>query len=108
MAVTANGYRVRIDGEEVTIGGTGGAAPLWAGLVALLNQGLRHNVGYLNQRLYNEIGPAHVLRAVTQGNNGTQTLVEYSAGLGWNAAAGWGSPDGQKLLTWLRAHDSGL
>ena len=102
-----NGYRVRIDGEESVVGGTSAAAPLWAGLVALLNEGLGHNLGYLNQRLYQEIGPAQVLRAITQGNNGSRTLVEYPAGSGWNALAGWGAPDGQKLLDWLRANPAG-
>ena len=35
------GYEVRVDGSSVVVGGTSAVAPLWAGLVALLNQSLR-------------------------------------------------------------------
>jgi kumamolisin len=100
------GYQVRVDGQWIVVGGTAAATPLWAGLVALLNQGLGHNIGYLNQRLYREIGPKQILRPIGEGNNGNGKLPGYSAGPGWSAAAGWGTPDGQKLLDWLRAHPS--
>src|SRR6185312_15336600 len=33
----STGYEVRVDGENIVIGGTSAVAPLWAGLVALLN-----------------------------------------------------------------------
>jgi hypothetical protein len=98
------GYKILVDGHWRVSGGTSAAAPLWAGLVALLNQGQGHNLGYFNSRLYSEIGPGQVLRPIHEGNNATATLVGYSAGPGWNAATGWGTPDGQKLLDWLRAH----
>jgi kumamolisin len=79
---------------------------IWVGLVALLNQALGHNLGHVNPRLYREIGPAKILRPITEGNNGNGVVDGYSAGPGWNAVAGWGAPDGQKLLDWLRAHPS--
>ncbi len=44
--------------------------PLWVGLIALVNQALGYNVGYLNPRLYQGMGPAGVFRAVTSGDNG--------------------------------------
>jgi kumamolisin len=81
-------------------------APIWAGVVALLNQGLGHNLGYINRLLYGAIGPAQVLRTIAGGNNGTRDVPGYSAGPGWNPVAGWGTPDGRKLLDWLRAHPS--
>ena len=62
------------------------------------------NVGCLNPQLYREVGPAQILREITEGNNGKSGLAGYSAGSGWNSVAGWGTPDGQKLLDWLRAH----
>jgi kumamolisin len=80
---------------------------IWAGLVVLLNQALGHNLGYLNPGLYREIGPARILRPITEGNNGNGVVDGYSAGSAWNAVAGWGTPDGQKLLDWLRVHPSG-
>jgi len=106
LADPGTGYKVFVDGRWTVVGGTAAAAPLWAGLAALLNQGVGHNLGYLNPRLYREIGPAQILRSITEGNNGSGTLAGYSAGPGWSAAAGWGTPDGQKLLDWLRAHPS--
>ena len=40
----STGYRVRVDGEEFVIGGTSAVAPLWAGLIALLNEWLGHAI----------------------------------------------------------------
>jgi kumamolisin len=95
---------ITVHGRIAQIGGTSGAMPLWAGLIALINQALGYDVGYLNRRLYQEMGPAGVFRAVTSGDNGVAGVKGYAAGPGWTPVAGWGSPDGMKLLTWLRAH----
>jgi kumamolisin len=93
------GYRVRVDGQEFPVGGTSAVAPLWAGLVALLNQKLGKRVGFLNSLLY-----AHpeCLVPVTVGNNQVgPNHVGYVAGPGWNACAGLGRPDGAKILAML-------
>jgi kumamolisin len=95
---------VRFAGTEQKNGGTGMSAAIWAGLIALLDQGLGHQLGYFNPRLYQEIGPAGVLRPVTKGDNGVAHVQGYMAGPGWNPVTGWGTPDGQKLLDWLRSH----
>ncbi|HXR20944.1 MAG TPA: S53 family peptidase [Acidimicrobiales bacterium] len=91
------GYKVRVDGETMTIGGTSAVAPLWAGLVALLNQSLGQPVGFLQPFLYSSAGMAS-LHEVTSGSNGA-----YSAHAGWNACTGLGSPDGTDLLTALKS-----
>ncbi len=93
----ATGYQVRVDGKTFVIGGTSAVAPLWAGLLALINQQLGHSVGYLNPLLYQQIAKADVLRDVTSGDNGA-----YQAGPGWDACTGLGTPDGVKLLTALQ------
>jgi len=93
-----SGYSVRVDGQSLVIGGTSAVAPLWAGLVALLNQKLGKPVGYLNPLLYGSLLGAGVFRDVVSGNNGS-----YSAGPGWDACTGWGSPIGSKLLAGLGA-----
>jgi kumamolisin len=101
VSVTASpqsGYRVFVGGQKLVVGGTVGSCALWAGLIALINQGLGHNVGYINPVLYTKLGPTHVLNNVTEGNNGVPGVPGYSAGPGWNAATGWGSPDGRKLF----------
>jgi kumamolisin len=76
---------------------------LWAGLIARLNQGLGQNVGYLNPVLYKELGPAGVLRPITEANNAMPGSAACSSGPGWNSCAGWGSPQGTKLLEALRS-----
>jgi len=98
----STGYQIRVRGQLSVVGGTAVATPLWAGLIAKLNQALGHNLGYLNPTLYSGIGPAAVLNPITEGDNGNGKLKGYAGGKGWNAAAGWGTPDGNKLLAWLR------
>ncbi|HUZ70467.1 MAG TPA: S53 family peptidase [Candidatus Saccharimonadales bacterium] len=85
------GYTVRVDGQTIPIGGTSAVAPLWAGLIALLNQGLGKPVGFLHPHLYAAAG--NELHDIVSGSNGL-----YSAGLGWDACTGLGSPDGTELL----------
>src|SRR5579862_290957 len=90
------GYHVLVDGMSTVFGGTSAVAPLWAGLVACLNQAIGAPVGFLNPLLYSRLGPGHALRDITSGNNGG-----YQAASGWDACTGWGSPDGGKILTLL-------
>lgn len=92
----ASGYRVRVDGADTVIGGTSAVAPLWAALVALCNQKLGHPAGFLNPVIYGPKGGKAVFRDIVEGNNGA-----YSAGPGWDACTGWGSPDGVRLLRLL-------
>jgi len=89
----ATGYLVRVDGEDLVIGGTSAVAPLWAGLIALLNQKLGHPVGFLNPLLYGSLAGKGVVHDIASGNNGA-----YVAKAGWDACTGWGSPNGAKLL----------
>ena len=86
------GYQVRVDGQAMVIGGTSAVAPLYAGLVALLNQKIGKPVGYLNPILYGSQAGKGLFTDVTQGNNGA-----YSAGNGWDACTGWGSPVGAAM-----------
>jgi kumamolisin len=100
----ALGVPIIVHGQEVVVGGTSATVPIWAGLIALINQAVGYNVGYLNPRLYREIGPAGLFHTVTSGDNGVAGVKGYTAGPGWTPVAGWGSPDGEKLLSWLRAN----
>ncbi|HXJ07492.1 MAG TPA: S53 family peptidase [Candidatus Acidoferrum sp.] len=104
-AAPASGYRILCDGTSFPdpsqgippVGGTSAVAPLWAGLVAIINQGLNKPVGFINPLLY--AAPANTtFRDITQGNNG-----DYKAGVGWDACTGLGSPNGQDLLLALIA-----
>ena len=88
-----SGYRVRVDGQSLVIGGTSAVAPLWAGLIALMNQKLGKPVGYLNPLVYGSVVGKGAFRDIINGNNGS-----YSAAAGWDPCTGWGSPVGSKLL----------
>jgi kumamolisin len=90
------GYNVVVDGQSTVIGGTSAVAPLWAGLFALINQSLGTNVGYVNPLLYAAKAEA-TFHDITSGNNGS-----YSAGPGWDACTGLGTPNGTALLTALK------
>jgi kumamolisin len=89
----STGYSIRIDGQDTVAGGTSAVAPLWAGLVARLNQSLGKPVGFLNPIIYGFDSQTAVFRDITSGNNGA-----YSAGPGWDACSGLGVADGTKLL----------
>lgn len=90
------GYNVLVDGEKLVIGGTSAVAPLWSGLIALLNQKLGKPVGFFQPTLYALPSADDGFRDITSGNNGA-----YSAGPGWDAVTGLGSPDGTNLLNAL-------
>lgn len=83
------GYDVRIDGTNTVIGGTSAVAPLWAALLARINQVSGKPAGYLNPRLYQN---PKALRDITRGNNG-----DFDAAVGWDACTGLGSPNGAAL-----------
>jgi kumamolisin len=92
------GYVTRVDGNPDVIGGTSAVAPLWAGLIALLNQSIGKPVGFINPLLYQNAGTARDLNDITSGNNGA-----YSAGPGWDACSGLGSPIGTQVAAALGA-----
>lgn len=83
----ATGYQIHVDGKDAVYGGTSAVAPLWAALIALINQQSGKPAGFLHPSLY--ASGAKTLRDVTSGNNGA-----YQAGPGWDACTGLGSPDG--------------
>jgi kumamolisin len=91
------GYQVRVDGQSLVIGGTSAVAPLWAGLIALNNQVNGKSAGFIQPQIY-AAGAASAFNDIVSGNNGA-----FSAGPGWDACTGLGSPIGGKLITVLGA-----
>ena len=89
------GYTIRVDGQTTIIGGTSAVAPLWAGLVAVANQQLGTQVGFIQPTIY-AAKAASAFHDVTEGNNGA-----FSAGPGWDACTGLGSPIASKLIPLL-------
>ena len=47
-AAPATGYQILVDGQSAVVGGTSAVAPLWAALIALVNQQTGRNAGFLN------------------------------------------------------------
>jgi kumamolisin len=93
------GYKVRVDGADVVIGGTSAVAPLWAALIARLVQATGTPLGLAQPKLYagaTASTTAAGFRDITSGNNGA-----YSARAGWDACTGLGSPIGTTLLNRL-------
>jgi len=88
-----SGYQVLVDGKSMVIGGTSAVAPLWSGLIALLNQKLGKPLGFLQPTLYGLPGSTEAFHDITQGSNGS-----FSAGPGWDACTGLGSPSAENLL----------
>jgi kumamolisin len=69
-------------------------APLWAGLIALVNQSTGQKAGFINPVLY---ANASAFTDITSGNNGA-----FSAGPGWDPVTGLGSPIGTAILAALK------
>jgi kumamolisin len=104
VADLKTGYKVLVDGKSLVLGGTSAVAPLWSGLIALLNEKTGKQLGYPNPALYAIPPAAEAFRDITAGSNGA-----FSAGAGWDATTGLGSPSGEKLLQALsgRKHKAG-
>jgi kumamolisin len=91
------GLELCVGGQSAFVGGgTSAAAPVWAGLVARLNQGLKLRLGHLNPRLY-EKEFADAFHDITEGGNG-----HFTARRGWDACTGLGRPIGDALFAALR------
>ncbi len=75
--------------------GTSAATPLWAALIALINQGRQHQtgtpVGFINETLYQHQDTAFV--DIQRGSN-----TAFQAERGWDELTGLGTPRGSEIL----------
>lgn len=94
------GYRVFADGRSYTAGGTSAVAPLWASLIARINQHLGKKVGFINPILYSpEVLGTKAFHDITEGTNDSSLIPQaYQAKPGWDACTGLGTPNGTALL----------
>ncbi len=107
VAANAAGYMAIVGGKEVPADGTSIVAPLWSGLITLINQGLMaaggNPVGFLNPLIYDPPDGDEAFNDIVEGNNDIDgKLKKYGAGPGWDACTGIGSPNGEALLKRLR------
>ena len=86
------------------IAGTSEATPLWAGTDAVMNQA-DGSLGFIAPRLYqiyeNPSLYAEAFNDITVGDNSFAGITGYSAGPGWDAATGLGTPNAAGLATAL-------
>jgi PKD repeat protein len=116
VALTAdNVFVIADDGSQITgEGGTSCAAPLWAGLTALINQQAMSNgisaVGFLNPALYTigrSAGYANCFHDITTGDNTwSSSPNEFHAVSGYDLCTGWGTPNGKNIINALATIDS--
>ena len=100
------------NGQQYNTAGTSAAAPLWAGLAALVNQQAAANgqppIGFINPALY-AIGKSSRYAAVfhdTIAGNNTNTCCgtnRFYARPGYDLCTGWGTPIGSNLIASLLA-----
>ncbi len=91
-------YKVLQQGEFKYAKGTSLVAPLWAGLIARLNQARGKRVGFLNPILYDH---PEVCTDITRGHNDIRPrprVRQYEAKPKWDAATGLGVPNGEAIL----------
>lgn len=93
VADPQTGYIINVDGQLMVIGGTSAVAPLYAALIARINELKNKRVGFLNPVIY-----AHqeCFFDVTSGNNG-----RYNSGSAFDACTGLGVADGTLLASVL-------
>jgi kumamolisin len=96
-----------------TIGGTSAVAPLYAGLLAVIEAQIGAPLGFINPLLYS-LAAGPVFRGIPRHRRGPFTDVNdrvnnqwsgeakpapfYTCGPGWDACTGWGSINGDQLL----------
>ena len=115
MAAHAHPLALYFFGQQQGMGGTSVAAPLWAGLIARINEALGRRVGFINEYVYEQyqLGPGKAaFHDITQGNNACPVTLPtglpavppyYQAAVGWDATTGLGSPRGSALMGLLAA-----
>jgi kumamolisin len=101
-----SGYPLYLAGQSSgPIGGTSAVAPLYAGLVAVINENLGFTAGFINPTLYGM--PANAFNDVFgppgPANNSYDGTTGYPASKEWNACTGLGSINGTALQSALQA-----
>jgi kumamolisin len=103
IAGYANGYTIVQGGtKKKSARGTSEVAPLYAGLVAVINATIGKQIGYLNPTLYS-LRDTNVFRDICDGvTNSFNGSPGYRTIKGWDGCTGLGSIDGTALLTQLQ------
>ena len=100
-----SGYVQFINGQSGPVGGTSAVAPLYAGLLAIINAELGKPAGFINPTLYSLAGTAFrdIVSPPGPANNSYNGVTGYPVVKGWDAVTGLGSVNGTALLAGLKA-----
>ncbi len=93
VALDANpstGVLTIVDGQKFELGGTSIATPMWAGIIATMDQYYNRSLGLVNPIFYKISETDYYSNAFTQITSGEN--FGYSAGPGWNPVTGLGTP----------------
>ena len=110
LAGTANGYCVYYDGTQGKVGGTSAASPVFAAVIAQLNDKLlaagKPALGFLNPWIYQTAAQSiadgtPAFNDVTTGQNNAGDGQGFEATTGWDPATGHGTPNVPVLMTYL-------
>ena len=111
VAALAEGprYSYVLFGKNERGAGTSASAPVWAALIARVNQKLpkAKRQRFLTPLLYRKLANGKTLgsvicRDIVVGNNRTESPgFGYSAKRGYDAVTGWGTPNGKAMLSKL-------
>ncbi|KAF8148291.1 family S53 protease [Crassisporium funariophilum] len=102
--VSAQGQNVQIvvGGKTEAVAGTSCSSPIFASVIALLNDELiasgKSRLGFLNPFLYSAAGQA-ALNDITTGDNPGCNTNGFPAKAGWDPVTGLGTPNFAKLRT---------
>jgi len=100
-----SGYVQFINGQSQPVGGTSAVAPLYAGLIAIINANLGHSVGFINPTLYSApMGSVSrdIVSPPGPANNSFGRVIGYPVTVGWDACTGFGSVNGTTLQAALQ------
>ena len=94
--------------QAQTVGGTSASSPLWAGVMALVNEQAASEgkpaAGFINPAIYRiGLGPAatytNCFHDITIGNNfSSGNPTNYLATTGYDLCTGWGTPSGSNTI----------
>ncbi len=84
------GVLVVVSGETYKLGGTSIATPMWAGIIAIMDNYFHRSLGFINPLFYQISRTKYYTSAFTQITSGNNDY--YYATPGWNAVTGLGTP----------------
>jgi tripeptidyl-peptidase-1 len=102
IAAQGENVEIVVGGQTGTVAGTSCSSPIFASVIALLNDELiaagKSPLGFLNPFLYSAAGQA-ALNDITTGDNPGCSTNGFPAKVGWDPVTGLGTPNFAKLRT---------